>query len=183
MVTSMADQRPIVVLGQQRARAEDGADLAALNADLAAALSGIDISARGLLAYQPFRNVVDPDRICVYWLWRDPQDRDAIWGDPPDALRTFWRLARPMWREEPVIGRYVWSPGIARDLCPPGSHVVLSASTSPPVTTLSTGRWLLPEPGGDGRNAVRVEVINPAETVPVSDQWALLCPGKGTFLG
>ncbi|BFU45543.1 putative quinol monooxygenase [Krasilnikovia sp. MM14-A1004] len=169
----MSDQQPIVVLGHQWARATVGADLAALNADLAAALTDADMPDRGLLAYQPLRNVADPDRFCVYWLWRDPQDRDATWADPPEALQRFWRLARPLWREEPAVTRYVWSPEPVRDLCPPDSHVVLSTGAPPPAAGGSAERWLLPEPGVDG-DAVRIDVISPATTAPAAHRWALL---------
>lgn len=164
----MPDHSPIVVLGHQRARPGAAADLTALNVELAGALSTADPAARGLLAYQPLGNVVDPDQICVYWLWRDPRDRDVTWADPPDALQRFWRLARSLWRGEPVVGRYVWSPEPVHDLCPSGSQVVLSIGAAAAESSGSAARWLVPESGDQHGEVVRVEVITEPLVPPLT---------------
>lgn len=189
----MSNHAPIVVLGHQWARPGAGADLTALNVELAATMSTADPTPHGLLAYQPLGNVSNPDRTCVYWLWRGAQDRDETWADPPDALRRFWRLARPLWRDEPVVGRYVWSPVPVRVLCPRDSQVALSTGALTVETGRSAARWLVPESRNHHGQAVRVDVVTPTIELPtltltltpapeaaaaalVPGRWAPLCP-------
>jgi hypothetical protein len=165
---------PVVVLGHQHAHTGAGQALAALNAELAVALhpcGGPEVV--GLLAYQVLRNVDEPDRFCVYWLWEGPGDRDALWAHPPDALRRFWRLARPLWRSVPVVGHYSWWPDAVRDLCAPSTYVHLSGGSRPGDPEPST-RWLVPL--SSDSTLVRVRVGDDRE----SDAEQGRSPGCGT---
>lgn len=109
------------VLGQQTARPGAGPGLAALNTELGEAL---DVP--GLLRFQVLSHTRDDTRLCVYWLWRDIRDRDAVWAAPPPELTGFWDEARPLWAADPSVRRLHWQPAADRDLCPPSAAVVLT---------------------------------------------------------
>lgn len=124
---------PVVVLGFQEARAGRGTELSKLNVRL-----GHRLRAPGLLRYQALRNVARPDRLCVYWLWRHVDDREALWASPSEPLRTFWEEAGPLWDSAPVVDQYRWDPPEQRSLCPTGKAVSLSPAprtggASPPL--------------------------------------------------
>ncbi|GLW46839.1 hypothetical protein Stsp02_25010 [Streptomyces sp. NBRC 14336] len=124
------------VLGFQTARPGAGVRLAGLNLRL-----GELLDAEGLLRFQVLGKVTDGRRLCVYWLWRDIRDRDALWAAPPCALTDFWAAARPLWSAEPDVRRFVWRPPADRGLCPPGGGVALEEV--PPPATGAQGSWLL----------------------------------------
>lgn len=112
----------VVVLGRQFARPGAGAELLRLNVVLGRALR-----APGLLRYQVLARPDDETELCVYWLWRDLADREAVWAAPPTALTEFWASAKPLWRADPDVRRYRWEPAADRDLAPEHA-VVLDAS-------------------------------------------------------
>lgn len=130
------DFRTCAVLGFQTARPGAGPCLAELNLRLGEALD-----AEGLLRLQVLAHATDPARLCVYWLWRDIRDRDALWAAPPPALTDFWTAARPHWLGEPSVRRFVWHPPEDRDLCPPGGGVALEEAPRPGPE--AEGSWLL----------------------------------------
>ncbi|MET7685080.1 hypothetical protein [Streptomyces sp. NPDC005423] len=129
------------ILGVQTARADAGPQLADLNIELGKAL---DVD--GLLRFQVLVRTGDVTELCVYWLWRDLADRDTVWDAPPADLTDFWAAARPLWAAEPGVRRFRWQPAADRDLCPPGTAVLLEEGPPPPATPLSSegaDPWLL----------------------------------------
>ncbi|MEV0633488.1 hypothetical protein AB0I77_00625 [Streptomyces sp. NPDC050619] len=130
------DFRTCAVLGFQTARPGADPRLAELNLRLGEALD-----AEGLLRFQVLTHATDATRLCVYWLWRDLRDRDALWAAPPTALTDFWTAARPHWLAEPSVRRFVWHPAADRDLCAPGAGIALEESPRP--SAQEPGSWLL----------------------------------------
>jgi hypothetical protein len=114
-------EAPVAILGFQRGLPGTGPRLAELNTELGRALS-----APGLLRYQVLVHSAQPERICVYWLWRRGADRDGLWAAPTAPLTEFWKLSRPLWAADPEVGRYHWRPSADRDLCPPHAAVRLT---------------------------------------------------------
>jgi quinol monooxygenase YgiN len=137
--------RTCAVLGFQTALSGAGPHLAELNLRLGEALD-----AEGLLRFQVLVHATDADRICVYWLWRDIRDRDALWAAPPTALTDFWAAARPHWSAEPSVRRFSWQPAVDRDLCAPGGSIAVEEAPRP--TGEAAGAWLLDT---DGPTALR----------------------------
>ncbi|CCK32358.1 hypothetical protein BN159_7979 [Streptomyces davaonensis JCM 4913] len=130
------DLRACAVLGFQTALPGAGDRLAELNLRL-----GEGLDADGLLRFQVLAQATDDTRLCVYWLWRDISDRDALWAAPPTELTDFWAAARPLWSADPDVRRFGWQPAADRDLCPPGESVALEDAPRP--TAEAEGVWLL----------------------------------------
>ncbi|WBO69789.1 hypothetical protein [Streptomyces camelliae] len=128
--------RTCAILGFQTARPGTGRRLAELNLEL-----GRTLDVAGLLRLQVLVRAGYDTDLCVYWLWRDLRDRDAVWAAPPTALTHFWASARPLWAAEPSVRRLHWQPATDRDLCPPNSGVLLEERTPVPATS----RRLAPE--------------------------------------
>ncbi|WP_439655992.1 putative quinol monooxygenase [Lentzea sp. HUAS TT2] len=143
----------VAVLGVQFARPDAGAELLRLNIALGKAL---DVP--GLLRYQVLTRPDDETELCVYWLWRDLADREAVWADPPSALSGFWTAAKPLWRNDPDVKRYRWQPATDRDLAE--EHAVLLDAD-----TTATGHELIDIDGGA---ALR---CRPAGPTPAPGQW------------
>jgi quinol monooxygenase YgiN len=144
----------VAVLGRQFARPGEGAELLRLNVVLGRALS-----VPGLLRYQVLVRSDDETELCVYWLWRDFADREAVWADPPAALTGFWASAKPLWRKDPDVRRYRWEPAVERDLSP-GPAVVLGAG----------------EPTADDHELIDIDGgatlrCRPAGQTPAPGQW------------
>ncbi|MEV6717523.1 antibiotic biosynthesis monooxygenase [Lentzea sp. NPDC051208] len=114
----------VAVLGRQFARPGEGAELVRLNVALGRALH-----VPGLLRYQVLVRPDDETELCVYWLWRDLADREAVWAAPPPALTAFWESAKPLWRKDPDVRRYRWEPAAERDLAP--EHAVVLDAGDP----------------------------------------------------
>ncbi|WAZ19634.1 hypothetical protein STRCI_000697 [Streptomyces cinnabarinus] len=131
-----ADLRACAILGFQTALPGAGDRLAELNLRL-----GETLVADGLLRFQVLARAGDDTRLCVYWLWRDIGNRDALWAAPPTPLTDFWAAARPLWSAEPDVRRFAWQPSADRDLCAPGGSVALEEAPRPGEE--AEGAWLL----------------------------------------